>query len=343
VWPLLALVAIGEASAAPPWRGRPTGSRTDFGEPRRTLPPRLNPAATPPLDARRQRGALARVARLRPDLSANLLAGGFGRYRDAIQRIRRVARDAPDAVAVRRVGQVEGLSILRIDLRPASRVLPARRPRVLIVGGVHAGTEEVGWQTATAMIERLAADRAARDAFDVTVVPLLSPGSLVADSRTDLARRDVNRSFGKGASAEAAVIERLVTEERFDLVLDLHAASLPGRNGFFLIREGDDRGMSQRILTPLGSNALLDVPGASGRPATVGPYTLDHLGATVSSNTGTLKTYVAARGVPYVYTVEAPGGLDLVAQIRGMQRIVWSAMHNVRRHGRLAPRAPRAQ
>jgi hypothetical protein len=256
------------------------------------------------------------------------MAAGFERYRAVARRVRDASRENPGALRVSRAGSSLGLSIVRVDLL-ADHPVPGRRPRVLVVGGMHAGHETVGAEAATRFIEAAAGDAGLRSAFDITVVPLVNPTALVLGTRQNAAGVDVNRSFADGKwTAESGAIRAIAEEGDFDLVIDLHGAGDRGRNGFFLIRGDGDRAMSSRILSAMESGALMDPQGGS-----IGPYRFDHLGGARSTNQGTLTGYFAARGTPHSYTLEAPLRLDPERQVRGMTKLLRSALFNVRRHG----------
>ncbi|HUS65199.1 MAG TPA: succinylglutamate desuccinylase/aspartoacylase family protein [Kofleriaceae bacterium] len=336
------LTFVREGDASRPWRGRPTGSK--YGATRaaqkrnrvggRQQQPRIGaPEGLRPLTASQIDRATARLVARRPDVAPRAIAAGYERYRTVVARTRAAGRRWPDAVRVRRAGRAHGMSIMRVDLT-ATSAPAARRPRVLIVGGQHAGNERVGIEAALRFIESAAADDTLRSQFDITVVPLLTPSALVLGDRENIDGANTNRTFVDGKwTAESKVLKDMIDTEGFDLVLDLHGAGDEGRNGFFVIGQGHDGGMTSRILSAMESPALMDVRGAGGRPAIVGPYSMSHLGDAVSANPDTLPDYADARGVKYAYTVEAPTRMDATKQVRGMLKLVGSALQNVRRHG----------
>lgn len=332
----LALALSGMAEARP--AVRPVGSKwcgaTSASRDRNRIGRRQRqavigrPKQMRPLASQEVARALAPIRALRPDVPPAQLAAGFERYRSIIGRVRGAARKSPGALRVTRAGRAGGLSILRVDL-VGDRPVAGRRPRVLVVGGMHAGNETVAEETATRFIEAAAADPELRNQFDITVVPLLNPTGLVLAERENASGVDVNRSFAPGKwTAESSVIRAIAEAEPFDLVIDLHGAGSRGRNGFFLIHGGDDGGMAGRILSSMESSALMDSPRGA-----VGPYTLDRLGSAVSSNQGTLSGFFARRGTRHSYTLEAPLRLDPERQVRGMAKLLRSALFNVRRHG----------
>ncbi len=328
--PVLALaIAAGPVRAAP--AVRPAGSKWKgaTGESRRRN--RIlrrqhqavirQPKGMRPLRPEQSAAALRRIRAIRPEAQE----AGFARYRAITRRVRGASQKNPGALRVSRAGRAEGLSILRVDLVGVGR----NRPRVLVVGGMHAGNETVGAEAATRFIEAAAGDAALRSAFDITVVPLANPTALVLGTRENAAGADVNRSFTDGKwTAESRAIRAIAEEGDFDLVIDLHGAGSRGRNGFFLIRGDGDRAMSSRILSAMESGALMDPKGGA-----IGPYRFDQLGGARSENHGTLTGYFAARGTPHSYTLEAPLRLDPERQVRGMMKLLRSALFNVRRHG----------
>lgn len=337
---LLADARDGDASR--PWRGRPTGSK--YGATRaaqkrnrvggRQQQPRIGaPDGLRPLTASQIERATARIAAARPDVAPQVIAAGYARYRTVVARTRAAGRQWPAAVRVRRAGRAHGMSIMRVDLT-ATTAPAAKRPRVLIVGGQHAGNERVGVEAALRFIESAAADDTLRSQFDITVVPLLTPSALVLADRENLDGTNTNRTFVDGKwTAESRVLKDMIDTEGFDVVIDLHGAGDEGRNGFFVIGQGHDGGMASRILSAMESPALMDVRGAAGAPAVVGPYGMAHLGDAVSTNPDTLPDYADARGVKYAYTVEAPTRMNATKQVRGILKLVGSALQNVRKHG----------
>jgi len=337
--PLLALTIAASAAAAEPvvrpvgskWRGatRDSSRRNRILRRPRQVAIR-QPKGMRPLHPEETAAALRPIRALRPDVPAATIEAGFAHYRAITGRVRGASRENPGALRVSRAGSAEGLSILRVDL-VARNPAPGRRPRVLVVGGMHAGNETVGAEAATRFVEAAAGDDALRDAFDITVVPLANPTALVLGIRENAAGDDVNRSFADGKwTAESRAIRAIAEEGDFDLVIDLHGAGDRGRNGFFLIRGDGDRAMSSRILSPMESGALMD-PKAGA--TSVGPYQFDHLGGARSTNHGTLTSYFAARGTQHSYTLEAPLRLEPERQVRGMMKLLRSALFNVRRHG----------
>src|SRR5690349_3566336 len=132
---------------------------------------------------------------------------------------------APDRQQVRRdargAGRAHGMSIMRVDLK-ATTTTAAKRPRVLIVGGQHAGNERVGIEAALRFIESAAGDETLRSQFDITVVPLLTPSALVLGDRENLDGTNTNRTFVDGKwTAESMVLKEMIDSGGFVVVLDL--------------------------------------------------------------------------------------------------------------------------
>jgi hypothetical protein len=219
----------------------------------------------------------------------------------------------------------DGLPLYRIDLATARRQVGPPPLRVLVSAGIH-GNEPVGVATALALVERALADRGLRERFAITVLPILNR----LGQRETPAGVDLNRSFVRSGPRPATVhlLEQAIGGEHFDLFLDLHGAAK--KDGFFLIRSGDDGTLSRRALAALPRATLLDADPAD---PTVGPYQLHALGGALTATGGTFKGFMASRGA-LSYTVEAPGRLSPARQQQGMMRLVRSLLENTARHGR---------
>lgn len=348
----LVLCATAGARAQPldPPVSRPPGTRTRTAAEAaryRTGPDELQPAVRRPpgyapagVDEARER--LAPLLRLRPDLALDALLPGFEDYRAVEARLERVARLHGDAVRVETIGAPNGLPVRAVTLRGVPAPGAGPRPRVLILGGVHAGTEKAGFEAATRFVERAAADPRLRARFDITVVPLVNPTALVLGARENAHGVDINRTFIDGKwQPESRVLGDYLRGRRFDASIDLHTAGDPGRDGFFLIRGVKDHGLGDRILRALPSAALLDVPGARPGEAVVGPYHLYGVGlAEIPSIKGTSMDLTARLGARYVYTFEAPTRAKPELQVDLTLRFLSSAFANLHRYGRFDGRAP---
>jgi predicted deacylase len=193
--------------------------------------------------------------------------------------------------------------------------------RVLVSGGVH-GDEPTGARVALEWVEHVLAHPSLRERVAFTVLPVVNPSGLANHQRKNAQGQDLNRAFPEG-SIETSAIARSLRGDPFDLFLDLHGTL---ESGFMLIRGGDDRGMSARILRAMPAASLL---GQAERAT----YTLHQLGGATSSNAGTFKQLMRDRGTPYAYTIEYPRRLPSEMQRRGLLRLLRAAVENVRVHG----------
>lgn len=202
-----------------------------------------------------------------------------------------------------------------------------KRPlRVLISAKIH-GDEHVGSYVVQQLVQRLMKDKNLRASFDLTILPELN----VLDRRLAPGMVNLNRTFPPRATRATNLDVMHSTEgERYDLFVGLHSAL---KDGFFLIRNGEDHGMSRRILGAMNSAVLLDAPAGETK---VGAYQLHCLGGAQSNNPGTFKGYMDQQGVPYSYTLEASRMLTPEQQVRGATKLVLSAMNNVVRHGKFS-------
>lgn len=215
--------------------------------------------------------------------------------------------------------------ILKMTVRPrkaGSNTAKSRRPlRVLITGGVH-GNEPLGMLTALDLVDVFSKGLDGRP-VELVVLPALNFEGLVAYRRRLANGEDLNRSLDdEQASAKAARIKEAIGTEPFDLSLDLHGSK--ERREFFVIKQGDDKGVAERAIRVLPRNLRLKSDaGEDTGPVGVhsangyqpGRYNLEAPGISTSINKGTLKSYVSGLGTPYAYTVEYPGQLPF-AQAR---------------------------
>jgi hypothetical protein len=355
IWPVLLSLLLSTLAVAQPdseiegYRAPGTRTRTAAEERRYyTGPDELQPEITRPGDFSRLSDAesnerLAALRSLNPDRSLASLLPGFEEFRTVNERLRRVSETSPDAVRLTRIGAVHGLDVNAIELlgRPNADGTP--RPRILILGGVHSGTEKTGFEAATRFVESAAKNAALRAKFDITVVPLVSPAALVLGTRENASKIDINRTFAEGKwTPESKILGDFVTRSRpFDMSLDLHTAGDAGRDGFFVIRGDKDGGLATRIMRALPSAALLDLPGAAPGEAKVGPYALYGVGTSeIPSIEATTMDLLKRQGAKYVYTFEAPTRANPDVQVRMTLRFLDSALHNAGKYGRFESRAP---
>ncbi len=347
---LLALLLAPVASWAQPVPvgpdlDRPPGTRTRTAEEARrysTGPDELQPAIERP-PGFRELGAAEAEAMLRElrealseERSLESLRPGLEDYRAVMARLERAVAASGGALRLETIGTVHGLPVKAVRAVGAPPAPDGGiRPRVLILGGVHAGTEKAGFESATRFVEAAAKDPALRARFDLTFVPLVNPTALVLGTRENARGVDINRTFEEGRTQpESRVLMEWSRGKTFDMALDLHTAGDPGRDGFFLIRAKPDGGLGARMMSALPSAALLDAPGAPGE-ARVGPYLLYGVGLSeIESIRGTTMDLLVRAGTPYAYVFEAPTRADPKVQVDLTLRFLRSALHNARAYGR---------
>lgn len=265
---------------------------------------------------------------------------GLKDYRSVRLRVRELRGKLGDRMQVTPLVKTGSFVLDRIDLRGPAKpgaAGQAPKPKILIVGGVHGGSEPVGVEASLRFAESLVKDARLLDAFDITVVPLVNPGGLM---RTDITKSksgtpgryttegvDLNRSFAKGKwTPESKAMAALMTKERFHAVLDLHGAG-SHRDGFFAIRGGDDGGIAERMMGDAGGIPLLTAKSAGAT------YKFNAPGVVTSGNEGTLKHFAISTGARYSYTFEAPARFSAEAQVQGQVSMLRSALRNIAAHG----------
>jgi hypothetical protein len=122
---------------------------------------------------------------------------------------------------------------------------------------------------------------------------------------------------------EAKAMSRLMKQEGYGAVLDLHGAGT-FRTGFFFIRGGEDGGLAARTMRALPKSRLLDKKGAGK------VYELDAPGVVTSTNRGTLKQHAIENGARFAYTIESPKRFAPKVQIAGMVKLSLAAMRNLK-------------
>ncbi|MGE0710336.1 MAG: succinylglutamate desuccinylase/aspartoacylase family protein [Planctomycetota bacterium] len=324
---------------------RPPGSRTRTADEAKryyTGPDELQPAIGRPAGHQplTPEQAAKVLAALRADLvaerSLESLLPGLEDYRAVIGRVDAAIGASGGTMRAETLGEVYGLPVKAIHLGgPPAGTAPGFRPKVLILGGVHSGTEKTGFEAATRFLELAARDPSIRARFDITVIPLVNPTALVLGTRENAKGIDINRTFVEGKlTPESKVLYDYLRGRRYDLSLDLHTAGDPGRDGFFLIRGKQDGGLGARAMQALPSAALLDAPGKPGE-ARVGPYVLYGVGLSeIESIRGTTMDLLVEAGTPYVYTFEAPTRMDPKVQVDLTLRFLGSALNNALKFGR---------
>lgn len=223
--------------------------------------------------------------------------------------------------------------IYKIDIPAVGRPTRGKRPtRVLVSSWIH-GDEPVGPATALKLVDLTLRKKNMRRDFDLSVLVKVDRFM----TRNTPARRNhpdgvnQNRAFAKGKwSTETKVMRKAVKGQKYDLFVDLHADTEPG---FFMIWEADKGRVTGRALSAMKTGALLD---ATPKNHWVGDYNFHMLGgATTEGLAGCFDRFMARKGVPYSYTMEAPRTVPPAQQVQGMLKLLRSTMYNVARHGKL--------
>ena len=260
-------------------------------------------------------------------------------YRSVRLRVRELRKSLGDTMKVTPLVKTDSFILDRIDFRgKASEGSPnAPKRKILIVGGVHSGSEPVGVETALRFAESLVKDASILAHFDITIVPLVNPSGFMRTDKTvskagtpgryTTAGADLNRSFAKGKwTKESKAMADLMNSEQFYAVLDCHGAG-PQRDGFFAIRGGEDGGIANRFMQNADGIPLLSAKGAGTG------YEFNSPGVVTSSNPGTLKHFALSTGSRYSYTFEAPNGFTAAQQVKGQLSMVQSALRGLISHG----------
>ena len=286
--------------------------------------------------------AKAMLAALRSELieprTVAELKPGLEDFRAVMSRLDAAAKVGKGGVVLETIGKVHGLPVKVVKLLGGPSPDGKPKPKLLILGGVHSGTEKTGFEAATRFVEKAAADSTLRAKFDITVIPLVNPTALVLGTRENAKGVDINRTFTPAKyQPESKVLAEWLKGRAFDASLDLHTAGDPGRDGFFLIRGTKDGGLGARMMQALPKAALLDAKGKPGE-ARVGPYILYGVGLSeIESIKHTTMDLLREQGTRYVYTFEAPTRADPRVQVELTERFVMSALNNIRAHGKLGP------
>jgi len=202
---------------------------------------------------------------------------------------------------------------IKITSRENSSTPPLR---VLITGGVH-GNEPLGLLTALDLVDVFASGFEGRP-VELTILPALNVDGLASNRRRLSDGQDLNRLLDdEEPSAKVTRIKEAIGTQPFDLSLDLHGSH--ERKQFFVIKQGDDRGLAERAIRVLPNSLRLKADngddtgpvGVSGlRGYEPGRYQLEAPGISTSVNKGTLKSYMSGLGTRYAYTLEYPGQIS---------------------------------
>lgn len=257
---------------------------------------------------------------------------GLIEYRSVRSRVRDLRKSSTASTFVKPLVKTKSFIVEKIEFQSPTNSAP--KPKVLIVGGVHPGSETVGVESAVRLAEYFAKSPQILDHFDITVVPLVNPTGLLRTSPTKSKNgtpgrysndgKDLNRTFLAGKfTPESKAMADLIQTGGFHAVLDLHGAGSQ-RDGFFLIRGADDGGLASR-----SANAASGVPLLSAKSAGK-TYAFESPGVVTSTNPGTLKQFAVAAGTHRSYTFEAPGSLSAKEQVKGTTALVHSTLANLR-------------
>jgi hypothetical protein len=104
------------------------------------------------------------------------------------------------------------------DSRPRT---PPRRPRVVVLAGVH-GNEHAGLLAVPRILERVAADAELAARVDLTIVTPVNPVGAAHLSRYNGEGYDINRDFVRFDTVEARAVRRVMAQARPDFVVSLH-------------------------------------------------------------------------------------------------------------------------
>lgn len=273
---------------------------------------------------------LAFIKSLKADKAT--LKRGLTDYRSVRLRIRDLRKSAPH-LEVRPLIKTKSFIVDKLVLT-STKSSTGTKPKILIVGGVHAGSETIGVEAALQVAEHLGKNPAILEHFDITIVPLVNPTGLMrvdaTKSKNGTPGRytsdgvDINRSFGAGRwTPESKAMATLMKTERFHAILDLHGAG-SHRDGFFIIKGTDDGGIASRFTSQAQGVPLLTREGAGKT------YSFNAPGVVTSSNEGTLKQFGVSIGTRHSYTFEAPGKLSAEKQVSGTLSLVTSALNALR-------------
>ena len=256
------------------------------------------------------------------------------------QRLARLERAAATiaghSFAMREIGRVGGHPLVRIDMGPGARPGASGRPlKVLITAGVH-GDENIGIKSTLQFMHWVQSKPALRDNYQFTIVPNINPTGLELRTRRTATDVDLNRAFQADHFVyESQRVKTALAGEHFDVAIDMHAS---GKNGFFLIRGGDDQGLAKRALRAMPAASLLapnratlaaheDRDKARGR---ISVYDLYTLGGAQTQTAGTLKGFMQQHGARNAYTLETPRRLPLKLQLKGTMKLLAATLEAAR-------------
>ncbi|RZA00337.1 MAG: hypothetical protein EOP11_18435 [Proteobacteria bacterium] len=263
-------------------------------------------------------------ARLSADLPAPLPLSGEELVAATYRRIEELSARPPAGVEVRVIGTSDGLPIHLIHVKGSG----PSSPRVFLSSGVH-GDEPGAVTTGMRLLESTLLHRDA----DLTYVPMMNPGGLNAQTRANLAKLDINRSFNPGEITEAAEsLKAALPGASFDVAVDLHGANT--KKKFFLISAHEEGARADEILSEVPGALLLQstdgrYPGYAPGLSDPKKYRMLFPGSATSNNGGTLKDYLSAHA-PRSYTLEYPGAIPFSLQQKWNYRILEKIIETAR-------------
>jgi hypothetical protein len=232
---------------------------------------------------------------------------------DTYRRIQSLVDAKLPFVTVKELGLADGKMLHWIEVRSPN----PDATRVFLTSGVH-GNEGEAVTTGMELLGEAIGSETFRQHFALTYVPMVNPAGLARSIRRNLQNEDINRTFMSLRFSEAAkLIAAQPNLGEFHVAIDLHGAAR--KTQFFLIRNQEDNGLTERALAGVPRELLL--PSTSGKYPDYAPglnepqkYMIFSPGNAVSTNEGTVKSYLAARGVPLTYTLEYPGLISFESQ-----------------------------
>jgi hypothetical protein len=232
-------------------------------------------------------------------------------YPHLIERWRAVARRAD--LVMRRLAA--GPEFNSYTVR--SRTLP-REGTIYISAGIH-GDEPAGTEGLITWAEKNTRLLKRRPFF---LVPCINPWGLVNNSRTDSARRDLNRSFQDDVIPGIAALKRAMAKRRFSLALTLHEDYDAVGIYIYEIR-GALPYWGEALIEAAGPHVPADWrPEIEGREAE-GGLVRPVLDMKIFEEMGLPEAvYMRLQGCPRVFTIETPSEYGLDRRVRAHVAVI---------------------
>lgn len=227
-----------------------------------------------------------------------------------------VARNLPElgaalartGIELQTLGQVSyGASNLPLWVLRKPAFNPAAKT-ICLIAGMH-GNEPAGVQTLLALLQDMAARPAAFAAHRYVVVPLANPWGWERNLRHNGDNRDTARQFVSGSAQEAALLKKLFTAERCDLLVDLHEDRF--HNGFYLLAYGEPNmaGVENTLQT---IETTTGIPRASRGEHGVLAFQNGEFDSIVLT---TAPLWARTHGAAHAFVVETHDGLPLAQRV----------------------------